>query len=61
LSPYRLILQVLALGVITATASVAVAWWRNRQHIDARATFGVLLAGSVVFLPWVVYWGLLTP
>jgi len=56
-----LILQVLTLGVITATASVAVAWWRNRQHIDGRTTFGVLLAGSVIFLPWVVYWGLLTP
>jgi hypothetical protein len=56
-----LILQVLAAGVIAAAVVVAVSWRRNRQPTDGRATLAAVLAGSVVFLPWALYWGLLMP
>jgi hypothetical protein len=50
-----LALQLVALGAVAATIGTAVAWWRHRTP-----RLGVLLAGGVVFVPWAVYWGLLT-
>ncbi|MEU5261722.1 alpha/beta hydrolase [Amycolatopsis sp. NPDC021455] len=51
-----LALQLLSLGAVAATIATAVAWWRART-----LRLGVLLAGGVAFVPWAIYWGLLTP
>jgi hypothetical protein len=51
-----LALQLLSLGAVAATIGTAAAWWRART-----LRLGVLLAGGVVFVPWAIYWGLLTP
>ncbi|MEV7093482.1 alpha/beta fold hydrolase [Amycolatopsis sp. NPDC051045] len=50
-----LALQLLSVGAVAATIGTAVAWWRNRG-----LRLGVLLAGGVLFVPWALYWGLLT-
>ncbi|MEV4057378.1 alpha/beta hydrolase [Amycolatopsis sp. NPDC049688] len=50
-----LALQLLAVGAVAATIGTAVAWWRRRS-----LRLGVLLAGGVLFVPWALYWGLLT-
>ncbi|OXM70596.1 alpha/beta hydrolase family protein [Amycolatopsis vastitatis] len=51
-----LALQLLSLGAVAATIGTAAAWWRART-----LRLGVLLAGGVAFVPWAIYWGLLTP
>lgn len=50
-----LALQLLSLGVVAATIATGVAWWRQRS-----VRLGITLAGGVVFIPWAIYWGLLT-
>lgn len=50
-----LALQLLSLGVVAATIATGVAWWRQRS-----IRLGITLAGGVVFIPWAIYWGLLT-
>ena len=43
-------------AAVAAAIGTAVAWWRART-----LRLGVLLAGGVAFVPWAIYWGLLTP
>ncbi|GGP50777.1 alpha/beta hydrolase family protein [Saccharothrix coeruleofusca] len=56
-------LQFLALVVVVAAITTAVASWRARSRLSPahRARLGLLLAGGAVFLPWALHWGLLVP
>jgi uncharacterized protein len=58
-----LLLQLVSVGVLVATVSTAVAWWRARHDVPAgvQAQIGLLLASGLVFVPWALYWGLLRP
>jgi dienelactone hydrolase len=51
-----LLLQLLAVGVVGIGAVTAVRWWRGRGRAAP-----TVLAGTALFLPWALYWGLLTP
>jgi hypothetical protein len=55
-----LILQLLAVGAVVAGTLTAVQWWRGRRHGIGRAA-PTVLAGTALFLPWALYWGLLVP
>jgi hypothetical protein len=55
-----LVLQLLAAGAVVAGAVAAMRWWRDRRQAPVRATPAVL-AGTALFLPWALYWGLLIP
>ena len=48
-------LQLLSLGAVAATIGTAVAWWREKTP-----RLGIVLAGGVLFVPWALYWGLLS-
>lgn len=52
-----LVLQLLAIATVVATAALGWALWRQREL--SRTRFGVLLAGGVLFVPWAIHWGLL--
>ncbi|WP_340681562.1 alpha/beta hydrolase [Amycolatopsis coloradensis] len=54
-----LALQLIAVGVVVAGAVTAVSWWRKKEGAGVRV--GLLLAGTVLFVPWAVHWGLLVP
>ncbi|MFD6069989.1 MULTISPECIES: alpha/beta hydrolase family protein [Amycolatopsis] len=54
-----LALQLIAVGVVVAGAVTAVSWWRKKERGGVRV--GLLLAGTVLFVPWAVHWGLLVP
>lgn len=61
--PLWLALQLAALGVLAAATVTAVRWRRRRAGLTGsdRRRLGLLLAGAAIFVPWAVYWGLLTP
>lgn len=54
-----LALQLIAVGVVVSGAVTAVSWWRRDESGGVRV--GLLLAGTVLFVPWAVHWGLLVP
>lgn len=58
-----LVLQVLAVVTVVATAATAVRWWRHHRDLARfdHVRLGLLVAAGAVFLPWALYWGLLTP
>jgi hypothetical protein len=58
-----LLLQLLAVTAVGSLLVTAYAWWRRRRDIDVgeRVRLGLLVAGGTAFLPWAVYWGLLSP
>ncbi|MGW0801873.1 alpha/beta hydrolase family protein [Nonomuraea sp. NPDC002799] len=70
-----LLLQVLAVVVVVATAVTVIRWRRpsvpdgrglaadgaGRPSAGERWRLGLLMAGGVVFAPWGLYWGLLLP
>jgi uncharacterized membrane protein YhaH (DUF805 family) len=62
-APGWLVLQLLAVTVLTATISTAAALWRNRHQVATgeRARLGLLLGGGVTFIVVAAYWGLLVP
>ncbi|MEQ4301487.1 prolyl oligopeptidase family serine peptidase [Plantactinospora sp. B6F1] len=53
-----LLLQLLAVAVVTAAVLTAVAWWRDRQQATSRKAIGLALTGAAIFVPWGAYWGL---
>jgi hypothetical protein len=55
-----LLLGLAALTVVAATVVLIARWWHEgRRHTpSANARFGVLVVGTIVFLPWAAYWGL---
>lgn len=55
-----LVLQLLAAGVVAAAAVTAARWWRGR-HQGRGGAAPTVLAGTALFLPWALYWGLLIP
>ncbi|GAA4066893.1 alpha/beta hydrolase [Nonomuraea soli] len=52
-------LQLLAVAALVAAVLTVPAWRRARG--SERVRLGVLLTGGALFLPWALYWGLLTP
>jgi len=57
-----LVLQLLALATVAATAAVAMTWRHHRQFGAAdRIRLGLLTTGGVLFIPWAIHWGLLAP
>jgi dienelactone hydrolase len=57
-----LVLQLLAVGTALAAVATAMDWWRARASITGRThtRLGLLGLASAVFLPWALFWGLLT-
>ncbi|MGA5132949.1 alpha/beta hydrolase family protein [Streptomyces olivoreticuli] len=58
-----IVLQVLALAVVAATAATGRSWWRTRHEVNGttRIRLTLLLAAGTVFVPWALYWRLLLP
>jgi pimeloyl-ACP methyl ester carboxylesterase len=58
-----LLLQLLSISVVTAAVAMMLAWRRRRAEVATgnQVRLGLLLVGTVVFIPWAVYWGLLLP
>lgn len=58
-----LVLHGLAVTVVAGAAMTAVAWRRAGGTVPAgeRVRLGLLLTGSLLFVPWACYWGLLLP
>ncbi|WP_436499075.1 alpha/beta hydrolase family protein [Actinokineospora sp. HUAS TT18] len=58
-----LVLQAVTLVALVASAATAAAWYRERRALggSTRLRLAILVAGSVVFVPWAAYWGLLLP
>jgi dienelactone hydrolase len=58
-----LLLQALALTTAASILALAASWWSVRKMVRGaeRVRIGILLAGSVVFVAWAAYWGLLVP
>ncbi|MBU3066357.1 hypothetical protein KO481_33160 [Nocardia sp. NEAU-G5] len=55
-----LLLRAWAVITVLATFALAIAWWRQRDHVrDMRPTLGLLLLAGMIFLPWALEWGLL--
>ena len=57
-----LILQFFALLVCTLSVLLALSWWRSNNSptvISERVRLGLLLVGSILFIPWALYWKLL--
>jgi uncharacterized protein len=52
-----LVLQLLTIATVVTTGALGFLLWRRRDLIGAR--FGLLLTGSMLFLPWAIHWGLL--
>lgn len=60
---FWLVLQLLTAAVAAAAAATAVGWWRARSSATGRtrARLGLLGLASAVFVPWALFWGLMTP
>lgn len=58
-----LVLQLLTAGTALTTAATALGWWRARASMTGRthARLGLLGLASAVFVPWALFWGLMTP
>ncbi|GGU95977.1 hypothetical protein GCM10010211_73890 [Streptomyces albospinus] len=58
-----LVLQLLAAGTALTTAATALGWWRARASATGRthARLGLPGLASAVFVPWALFWGLMTP
>lgn len=58
-----LVLQILAVATVGATAATALSWRRHQREISrsGQARLGLLVGAGLLFLPWAVYWGLLIP
>lgn len=58
-----IILQLLAFIALVAAVALVVSWFRARPNLAGweRIRYQVLLTGALVFVPWALYWGLLTP
>jgi uncharacterized protein len=58
-----LLLQVLAFIAVGALVATGIVWRRTGSSVSRgeRLRLGLLLTGGVVFVPWALYWGLLTP
>ncbi|MDF5752223.1 prolyl oligopeptidase family serine peptidase [Spongiactinospora sp. TRM90649] len=58
-----LLLHMLAVATVAATALSALAWRRAGRAVSGaeRVRLGLLVTGGVVFVPWALYWGLLVP
>ncbi|MGG2464634.1 alpha/beta hydrolase family protein [Streptomyces sp. RGM 3693] len=58
-----LVLQLLTAGTALTTAATALGWWRARASVRGRthARLGLLGLASAVFVPWALFWGLMTP
>ncbi len=58
-----LTLQIVSLVIVVLGILLVVGWWQKRNQIQKaeQVRLGVVLAGVVVFIPWAVYWQLLTP
>ncbi|WP_052287125.1 alpha/beta hydrolase [Streptomyces sp. 769] len=58
-----LVLQLLTAGTALATAATALGWWRARASATGRthARLGLLALAGAVFVPWALFWGLMTP
>jgi hypothetical protein len=56
-----LLLQLAALGVAALAIAVVIQTSKRWGDMDtgSKVRFGALVAGTVVFVPWAVYWGLL--
>ncbi|MEU5423711.1 hypothetical protein ACFY1P_35145 [Streptomyces sp. NPDC001407] len=59
---FWLVLQLLTAGTALATVATAVSWWRVRASVAGGTTarLGLLALASALFLPWALFWGLLT-
>lgn len=57
-----LVLQLLTAGVVLAAAVTALGWWRARSSVTGRtrARLGLLGLTSALFVPWALFWGLMT-
>jgi dienelactone hydrolase len=57
-----LLLQLAALGVLVATALTIANWRTRRRQLTTaeRLRLAALTAAGTAFLPWAIYWGLLT-
>ena len=57
-----LLLQLVTLGVLAAAAITAEGWRTRRRQLTTAERFrlATLALGGAAFLPWAVYWGLLT-
>lgn len=58
-----IVLQVLAFIGLVAAVALAVSWFRTRPALTSwdRVRYQILVTGALVFVPWALYWGLLTP
>ncbi|MDH6135855.1 dienelactone hydrolase [Kitasatospora sp. MAA4] len=58
-----LVLQLLAVCTVLATARTARVSWLHRTELGrgARCRLGLLITAGAVFVPWALYWGLLRP
>jgi hypothetical protein len=58
-----LVLQLLAVATVVATAATALSWRRHRRDLPRadQARLGLLAAAGLLFLPWAAYWGLVIP
>jgi uncharacterized protein len=56
-----LLLQLLAAATVMTGIATAIAMWRDRHQSGPtrRIQLGLLLTGTVVFIPWAICWGLL--
>ena len=58
-----LALQILAIVTIGAGVWAGIVWFRERAQITrwAGVQLATLIGGTLLFMPWALYWGLLTP
>ncbi|MEU1372398.1 hypothetical protein ABZ442_01875 [Streptomyces triculaminicus] len=58
-----LALQLLTAGTALTTAATALGWWRARASTTCwtHARLGLLELASAVFVPWALFWGLMSP
>jgi hypothetical protein len=56
-----LILRILAGITVLSAALITGLWWKQRIDMERayKLRVGLLLAGTVIFVPWAIYWGLL--
>jgi dienelactone hydrolase len=56
-------LQLLTAGTVLTTLSTAMGYWRARASVTRRTHARLALLGlaSAVFVPWALFWGLMTP
>jgi uncharacterized protein len=57
-----LVLRVLAIVTVASAVLTAWRWWRARSDIPTshRVRMGLVLGTTALFVPWALYWGLLT-